>query len=147
VDEPRNAVAIARHVISGEIAEVLTVLLDSRHRVTGFAEVARGTVSASRFNPCDVLVPALAANAAGVIYHKVLLSFVNFCRREGWDISDGVLGLRGPRTAQREPEIFTAEEERRLLEAAQCERDASSWSSCWRRVCASASWRGSPSTT
>jgi DNA repair protein RadC len=68
VDGPRNAVAIARHVIGGEIAEVIIVLLlNSRHRVTGFAEVARGTVNASRFNPRDVLVPALAGNAAAVI--------------------------------------------------------------------------------
>jgi site-specific recombinase XerD len=57
------------------------------------------------------------------LYHKVLLNFANFCRRQGWDIADGVLGLRGPRTAQREPETFTAEEERQLLEAAHCERD------------------------
>lgn len=36
---PPNAVAIARHVIGSEIAEVLIVLLlDSRHRVAGFVE-------------------------------------------------------------------------------------------------------------
>jgi site-specific recombinase XerD len=57
------------------------------------------------------------------LYHKVLLNFANFCRREGWDIAEGVLGLRGPRTAQREPETFTPEEEQVLLEAARCERD------------------------
>jgi DNA repair protein RadC len=63
-----DAVTIARHVIGSEISEVLIVLLlDSRHRVTGFAEVARGTVNASRFNPRDVLVPALAGNAAAVV--------------------------------------------------------------------------------
>jgi DNA repair protein RadC len=65
---PPDAVAIARHVIGSEIAEVLLVLLlDSRHRVTGFAEVARGTVNANRFSPRDVLIPALASNAAAVV--------------------------------------------------------------------------------
>jgi DNA repair protein RadC len=65
---PPDAVTIARNVIGSEIAEVLLLLLlDSRHRVAGFTEVARGTVNANRFSPRDVLVPALAGNAAAII--------------------------------------------------------------------------------
>jgi DNA repair protein RadC len=67
VGSPPDAVSIARNVIGSEIAEVLLVLLDSRHRVAGFTEVARGTVNANRFSPRDVLVPALAGNAAAII--------------------------------------------------------------------------------
>lgn len=70
----------------------------------------------------DLFAAGLSAGSVR-LYHKVLLNFANFCRREGWDIADGVLGMRGPRTAQREPDTFTAEEEQRLLEAAHCERD------------------------
>lgn len=65
---PREAVAIAQHVIGSEIAEcILAIFLNARHRVTGYAEIARGTINASRFTPRDVLVPALHSACAGVI--------------------------------------------------------------------------------
>ena len=44
---------------------MLAIFLDSRHRVSGYAEVSRGTLNASRLTPRDVLIPALLANAAG----------------------------------------------------------------------------------
>ena len=65
---PREAVAIAQHVIGSEITEcLLAIFVDGRHRVNGYAEVARGTVNANRFMPRDVLVPALHANALGLV--------------------------------------------------------------------------------
>jgi DNA repair protein RadC len=65
---PREAVDIARHVIGEQITEcLLAVFVDARHRVTGYAEIARGTLNATRFTPRDVLVPALHAGAAGII--------------------------------------------------------------------------------
>ena len=65
---PREAVAIAQHVIGSEITEcVLAIFVNARHRVSGYAEIARGTHNASRFTPRDVLVPALHAACAGVI--------------------------------------------------------------------------------
>jgi DNA repair protein RadC len=68
VSAPRDAVDIARHVIGEEITEcVLAVFLNARHRVTGYAEVARGTINAARLQPRDVLVPALLANAAALV--------------------------------------------------------------------------------
>jgi site-specific recombinase XerD len=70
----------------------------------------------------DLFAAGLSAGSVR-LYHKVLLNFANFCRREGWDIAYGLLGLRGPRTAQREPETFTAEEEQLLVGAASSERD------------------------
>ena len=57
---PREAVVIAQHVIGAEITEcLLAIFLDARHRVTGYAEIARGTLNAARFTPRDVLVPTL----------------------------------------------------------------------------------------
>jgi antirestriction protein ArdC len=68
VSTPRDAVDIARHVIGAEITEcILAIFLTARHRVTGYAEVARGTINAARFQPRDVLVPALLANAAAIV--------------------------------------------------------------------------------
>ncbi len=68
VTVPRDAANVARAVIGSEIVECLLVIyLDARQRVTGYSEVARGTLNASRFTPRDVLIPALHANAAAVI--------------------------------------------------------------------------------
>ena len=68
VNCPREAVAIAQHAIGAEITECLiAVFVDAHHRVTGYAEIARGTLNATRFTPRDVLVPALHAGCAGVV--------------------------------------------------------------------------------
>jgi DNA repair protein RadC len=65
---PRDAVAIAQHVIGAEIAECLiAVFLDGRHRVTGYAEIARGTLNATRFVPRDVLVPACKVGCGSLV--------------------------------------------------------------------------------
>jgi DNA repair protein RadC len=59
---------LARAVIGSEIAEcVIVVMVDVRHRVMGYAEVCRGTLNAARLSARDVLVPALLANAAGIV--------------------------------------------------------------------------------
>jgi len=68
VNSPRDAVDIARHIIGAEITECILVLfINTRNRISGYAEVARGTINAARLQPRDVLVPALCANAAGLI--------------------------------------------------------------------------------
>jgi DNA repair protein RadC len=55
-------------VIGSELSEVVIVLiLDSRNRVMGYTEVARGTVNASWLTPRDVFLPALLANAAAIV--------------------------------------------------------------------------------
>lgn len=65
---PRDAVVIARHAIGSEITEcLLAIFLDARHRVTGYAEVARGTLNATRFTPRDLLVPALQVGCAALV--------------------------------------------------------------------------------
>lgn len=65
---PRDAVAIAQHVIGAEITECLiAVFLDGRHRVTGYTEIARGTLNASRFVPRDVLVPACQVGCGALV--------------------------------------------------------------------------------
>jgi DNA repair protein RadC len=68
VTSPAAAITIARHLIGSEITEVIVAFfLDARHRLTGFAEIVRGTLNANRLTPRDVLTPALLANAAAVI--------------------------------------------------------------------------------
>lgn len=68
VATPREAVAIATHVLGGEITEcVIAIFLNARNAICGYAEIARGTLNATRFQPRDILVPALHANAAGLI--------------------------------------------------------------------------------
>lgn len=65
---PREVVAIAQHVIGSEIAECLiAVFLNARHRVTGYTEIARGTLNATRFTPRDVLVPAIQVGCAAIV--------------------------------------------------------------------------------
>jgi len=64
---PREVVAIAQHVIGSSITEcLLAIFLDARHRVTGYTEIARGTLNATRFTPRDVLVPALKLGCGSI---------------------------------------------------------------------------------
>ena len=68
VTQSFEAVRIARAVIGDEINEcVLAIFLDARHRVTGYAEVARGTLNAARLQPRDVFGAALLVAAGAVI--------------------------------------------------------------------------------
>lgn len=67
VGGPRDIVEIARHLIGGDITEViLAFFFDARQRVAGHAEVARGTLNAARLTPRDILVRACSLNAASV---------------------------------------------------------------------------------
>ncbi len=64
----RDAATVARALIGSDLSECLVVLLlDSRHRLVGFSEVARGSLNVARLAPRDVLVPALLANAGAVV--------------------------------------------------------------------------------
>ena len=68
VGSPQEAAIIARRVIGAELSEVMIALmLDPRHKVMGYTEVARGTVNASRLTARDVFLPALLSNAAAVV--------------------------------------------------------------------------------
>jgi DNA repair protein RadC len=64
---PGDVVEVARRLIGADISEViLAFFFDARQRVTGHCEVARGTLNAARLTPRDILVRALAVNAASV---------------------------------------------------------------------------------
>jgi DNA repair protein RadC len=68
VTTPSAAADVARAVIGSEISEcLLAIFLDARNRVTGYSEVARGTLNTARFAPRDVLIPALHAAAVAVV--------------------------------------------------------------------------------
>jgi DNA repair protein RadC len=64
---PEDIAQIARELIGAEITEViLAFFLDARHRVAGYAEVARGTLNSARLTPRDVLVRACHMNSQSV---------------------------------------------------------------------------------
>ncbi len=56
-------------------------------------------------------------------YHRVLKTFGRFCLEEGYADDDAILQVDGPKREQYEPEVFTDEEEQRLLAACESERD------------------------
>ncbi len=65
---PGAATAVAVDVIGRRATEsVLCLFLDARYRVSGYAEVARGTLNSASLRPRDVLTPALLSGAAAVI--------------------------------------------------------------------------------
>ena len=50
-------------------------------------------------------------------------NFLGFCMREGWGVPDEALVAPPPRQPQIEPETFSEDEERRLIQAARTDRD------------------------
>jgi DNA repair protein RadC len=68
VSEPRDVAKMAHHLLKDEPSEVVVVfLLNTRHVVTGWQEVTRGTIDASLVHPREVLRAAILGNAAAVI--------------------------------------------------------------------------------
>lgn len=69
--QTRTAEAVAtllRPLLEREPSEVfVALLLNGKHRVTGFAEVSRGTLTSSLVHPREVFGPALREVAAAVI--------------------------------------------------------------------------------
>jgi DNA repair protein RadC len=65
---PSEAAAIARAVIGDDTSEcVIALYVNTRHRVIGYSEIARGSLNSARFAPRDVFARALILNARGVI--------------------------------------------------------------------------------
>ena len=72
ITTPVEAARIARAVIGSEISEcVLAIFITTRQRVSGYSEIARGTLNAARLTPRDIFLPALLANAATVVVAHV----------------------------------------------------------------------------
>ena len=69
------------------------------------------------------LVDAGMRPASVSVFHRTIHTFLDFCQREGLVIDERVLSVPGPKQLVEEPEVFTAEEERRLMDAAHSERD------------------------
>lgn len=70
----------------------------------------------------DLLDAGLSARSV-TGYHRVLKTFASFCLQEGYSRDETILQVVGPKLEQHEPESFTPEEEKRLLAAADNERD------------------------
>jgi site-specific recombinase XerD len=50
-------------------------------------------------------------------YHRVMKTFARFCLTEGYAKDEALLQVEGPKQEQYEPEVFTEEEEKRLIAA------------------------------
>lgn len=60
--------AILRPLLEDEPIEIfVALLLDSRHRITGYVEVSRGTLGSSLVHPREVFGPAVRLGASGLI--------------------------------------------------------------------------------
>lgn len=65
---PAEVALMLRPILGQEPVEVFVVLLLSgKHRVTGYAEVSRGTLTSSLVHPREVFGPALREAAAAII--------------------------------------------------------------------------------
>jgi len=65
---PGDVARMLAPVLSHEPVEVfVALLLSGKHRVTGYAEVSRGTLTSSLVHPREVFGPALRESAAAVI--------------------------------------------------------------------------------
>lgn len=59
---------ILRPLMESEPVEVFALLtLDSKHMVTGYVEISRGTISTSLVHPREVFGPALRMGAASIL--------------------------------------------------------------------------------
>jgi len=67
ISSPRDALLLLEPLRHARREQVITLLLDARHRLIGVETVAVGTINASRLQPRDVLGPALRADAVAVI--------------------------------------------------------------------------------
>lgn len=70
----------------------------------------------------DLLDAGLSARSV-TGYHRVLKTFASFCIEEGYVSDETVLNVVGPKLEQFEPEVFTHDEEKRLLAATENDRD------------------------
>lgn len=68
VTDPATAAQLASCLLADEFQEVsLAMFFNYRNELTGFIEVGRGGIAHSPMEPREILVAALAANAAAVI--------------------------------------------------------------------------------
>jgi site-specific recombinase XerD len=70
----------------------------------------------------ELLEAGLAPGTAAT-FHRVVRNFLGFCQRESWGVPDEALTAPAPRQPQVEPETYSEEEERRLVQAARTDRD------------------------
>jgi DNA repair protein RadC len=63
----RDAVLLLDHLRRARCEHIVALLLDSRQRPLGVETVAVGTLNATRLQPRDVFMPAVAAGAAAVL--------------------------------------------------------------------------------
>jgi DNA repair protein RadC len=68
VREGRTASELFARIIGEETVEVFgALMLDAKHRVRGYAEISRGTLSSSIVHPREVFGPAIRLGAAAIL--------------------------------------------------------------------------------
>jgi len=68
VGTPADAVALAARLLSDEFQEVsLAMFFNQQHQLVGYIEVGRGGIAHSPMEPREILVAALAVNAAALM--------------------------------------------------------------------------------
>ena len=84
----------------------------------------RGSWTARRFEALQAELLAAGTSPALVhAFHRVWKNFAGFCIRRGYGADLGVLAVKAPRQPHREPAIYSAEDERRIMAAARSPRD------------------------
>ncbi len=89
------------------------------HHVTSPRQLTAEVLEALQAELLDAGVSPALAHA----FHRVWKNFAGFCIRRGYGADPDVLTVKGPKQPMREPETFTAEEEKRMLAAARAPRD------------------------
>jgi site-specific recombinase XerD len=87
--------------------------------VSGPADI---TAAALKKYQLELSESGLAATTVHIA-HRVLKTFLRWLDSEGHDIDRQATRIQGPRLENRAPDVFTAEQERWLMECARCERD------------------------
>jgi site-specific recombinase XerD len=118
--------ARARNCSASTLENYKNYLLGPRSRqfLTDYQirSVSDVTVDVLRNFQYELLEAGLAPGTADT-FRRVMRNFLGFCRREGWGVPEEALTTPAPRQPQVEPETFSEEEERRLIEAARTDRD------------------------
>jgi integrase/recombinase XerD len=88
----------------------------------GIRSVADVTPDKLRDFQTELLDAGLAIGTAAT-FHRIIRTFLGYCRREGWGVGSETLALAPLPQATVEPETYTQAEEQRVLEACRTARD------------------------
>ncbi len=115
----RNLAPASTDTYASILSDARTEQFRADYGIRTAADLTAGSLKAFE---SDLRDPGLSARSV-TGYHRVLKTFASFCLHEGYSMDETVLRVVGPKLEQFEPETFSADEERRLLAAADKECD------------------------